>query len=220
MPPPPVDNGVFLRRSGGRDRCRMLERPPRQDREDEEEHENAGSPHETTHCFSAVFARFDPPDALDCRGRTRISLPGACLRSWHGLCFQMRQAIPKKAPACRPGKTPIRNKTSGRKAMANRYSRILQTVAVLVLVGFVISGKTTCSPGRQIDDASIKTAVKAKMAADVRLSTLTNIEVNSTNGVVTLSGQVENESDRAQAVRVARSVDGVVKVNNELQIKH
>jgi hyperosmotically inducible periplasmic protein len=103
--------------------------------------------------------------------------------------------------------------------MANRYSRILQTVAVLVLVGFVVSCKTTTSPGRQVDDAAIKTSVKAKMAADVRLSTLTNIEVNSTNGVVTLSGQVENESDRAQAMRVARSVDGVVKVNNELQIK-
>jgi len=104
--------------------------------------------------------------------------------------------------------------------MANRYSRILQTAAVLVLVGFVISCKTTSSPGRQIDDAAIKTSVKAKMAADVRLSTLTNIEVNSTNGVVTLAGQVENESDRAQAAMVARSVDGVVKVNNELQIKH
>jgi hyperosmotically inducible protein len=104
--------------------------------------------------------------------------------------------------------------------MANRYSRILQTVAVLVLVGFVVSCKTTSSAGRQVDDAAIKASVKAKMAADVRLSTLTNIEVNSTNGVVTLSGQVENESDRAQAVRVARSVDGVVKVNNELQIKH
>jgi hyperosmotically inducible protein len=103
--------------------------------------------------------------------------------------------------------------------MANRYSRVLQTVAVLVLVGFVISCKTTSSPGRQIDDAAIKTSVKAKMAADVRLSTLTNIEVNSTNGVVTLSGQVANESDRAQAAAVARSVDGVVKVNNELQIK-
>ena len=103
--------------------------------------------------------------------------------------------------------------------MANRYSRILQTVAVLVLVGFVISCKTTSSPGRQIDDAAIKTAVKAKMAADVRLSTLTNIEVNSTNGVVTLSGQVANESDRAQAAAVARTVDGVVKVNNELQVK-
>jgi hyperosmotically inducible protein len=103
--------------------------------------------------------------------------------------------------------------------MANRYSRILQTVAVLVLVAFVSGCKTTSSPGRQVDDAAIKTAVKAKMAADVRLSTLTNIEVNSTNGVVTLAGQVGSDSDRAQAAAVARSVDGVVKVNNELQVK-
>ena len=103
--------------------------------------------------------------------------------------------------------------------MANRYSRILQTVAVLVLVAFVAGCKTTSSPGRQVDDAAIKTAVKAKLVADVRLSTLTNIEVNSTNGVVTLAGQVRDEGDRAQAAAVARSVDGVVKVNNELQIK-
>jgi hyperosmotically inducible periplasmic protein len=103
--------------------------------------------------------------------------------------------------------------------MANRYSRILQTVAVLVLVAFVAGCKTTSSPGRQVDDAAIKTAVKAKLAADVKLSTLTNIDVNSTNGVVTLSGQVRDESDRLQAVAVARSVDGVVRVNNELQVK-
>ena len=103
--------------------------------------------------------------------------------------------------------------------MANRYSRILQTVAVLVLVAFVAGCKTTSSPGRQVDDAAIKTAVKAKLAADVKLSTLTNIDVNSTNGVVTLSGQVRDESDRVAAVAVARSVDGVVRVNNELQIK-
>jgi hyperosmotically inducible protein len=103
--------------------------------------------------------------------------------------------------------------------MANRYSRILQTVAVLVLVAFVAGCKTTTSPGRQVDDAAIKTAVKAKLAADVKLSTLTNIDVNSTNGVVTLSGQVRDESDRVAAVAVARSVDGVVRVNNELQVK-
>ena len=103
--------------------------------------------------------------------------------------------------------------------MATHFRRILQTVAVLTLVCFVASCKTTTSAGRQIDDAAIKASVKAKMAADVRLSTLTNIEVNSTNGVVTLAGQVENESDRAQAAAVARSVDGVVRVNNELQVK-
>ena len=103
--------------------------------------------------------------------------------------------------------------------MANRYSRILQTVAVLVLVAFVAGCKTTSSPGRQVDDAAIKTAVKAKLAADVKLSTLTNIDVNSTNGVVTLAGQVSNDEERALAASVARSVDGVVRVNNELQVK-
>jgi len=104
--------------------------------------------------------------------------------------------------------------------MSIRLRKILGTVAVLALVSFAAACKTTTSPGTQVDDAAIKASVKAKMAADVRLSTLTNIEVNSTNGVVTLAGQVESESDRAQAAAVARSVDGVVRVNNNLQVKN
>lgn len=105
--------------------------------------------------------------------------------------------------------------------MSKHFRRILQTVAVLALVSFVAAScKTTSSPGRQVDDAAIKASVKAKLAADVRLSTLTNIEVNSTNGVVTLAGQVNDESERAQAGMVARAVEGVVRVNNELQVKN
>src|SRR6266540_3271836 len=107
-----------------------------------------------------------------------------------------------------------------RKSMLNRFRRLLGTLAILVFVTAVSGCKTTSSPGRQIDDAGIKTAVKAKLAADVKLSTLTNIEVNSTNGVVTLAGQVNDESDRIQAERVTRTVDGVVRVNNELQVKN
>ena len=104
--------------------------------------------------------------------------------------------------------------------MLSRYRMLLRIAAVVALVSFVGACKTTTSPGRQIDDASIKTAVKAKLAADVKLSTLTNIEVNSTNGVVTLAGMVRDESDRIQAETVARSVDGVVRINNELQVKN
>jgi len=104
--------------------------------------------------------------------------------------------------------------------MLNRYGMLLRVAAVVALVGFLGACKTTSSPGRQVDDAAIKTAVKAKLAADVKLSTLTNIEVNSTNGIVTLAGQVRDESDRIQAETVARSVDGVVRVNNELQVKN
>ena len=103
--------------------------------------------------------------------------------------------------------------------MTNRFRIITNLVAILVISSFVGACKTTTSPGRQVDDAAIKTAVKAKMAADVKLSTLTNIDVNSTNGVVTLAGMVNDETEKIQAERVALSVDGVVRVHNELQVK-
>ncbi len=104
--------------------------------------------------------------------------------------------------------------------MAKQLHRLLGTLAILAFLTAVAGCKTTSSPHRQVDDAGIKAAVKAKLAADVKLSTLTNIEVNSTNGVVTLAGQVNDESDRIQAERVTRTVDGVVRVNNELQVKN
>lgn len=103
--------------------------------------------------------------------------------------------------------------------MVKRFRFLSGVAALVVLASFVAGCKTSTSAGTQIDDAAIKTSVKAKLAADVKLSTLTNIEVNSTNGVVTLAGQVDNPDQRQLAGMVARSVDGVVKVNNELQVK-
>ena len=98
--------------------------------------------------------------------------------------------------------------------------------ALALLLAFSVAGtvavggcRTTQSAGTQVDDAGIKIAVKAKLAKDVRFSTLTNIEVNSTNGIVTLAGQVKSNEDRVAAAEIARSVDGVVKVNNELQVE-
>ncbi len=103
--------------------------------------------------------------------------------------------------------------------MVNRFRTILATAAALAFISLAWGCKTTTSPGRQVDDAAIKTSVKAKLAADVKLSTLTNIEVNSTNGVVTLAGMVNTQEEKMMAGDVARGVDGVVRVNNELQVK-
>ena len=103
--------------------------------------------------------------------------------------------------------------------MLRRNLGICFAVAVIALGGLVAGCKTTTTAGTQVDDAAIKTKVKAKLAADVRLSTLTNIEVNSTNGVVTLAGQVHNPDERRLAAEVAGSVEGVVKINNELQVQ-
>ena len=103
--------------------------------------------------------------------------------------------------------------------MRSKFRVPTAAMALSVFLVAVWGCKTTTSAGRQVDDAGIKVAVKAKLATDVRLSTLTNIEVNSTNGVVTLSGEVHNIDEKRLAGDVARSVDGVVRVNNELQVK-
>lgn len=104
--------------------------------------------------------------------------------------------------------------------MVKRFRGLMGVAALVVLVSFVAGCvKSTTSAGRQVDDAAIKTSVKTKLAADVKLSTLTNIEVNSTNGVVTLAGQVDTADQKSMAADVARSVDGVVRVNNNLQVK-
>ncbi len=57
----------------------------------------------------------------------------------------------------------------------------------------------------------------SKLASDVRASSLTNIAVNTTNGVVSLAGQVERAKVKHSAETVAASLPGVVGVNKNLQ---
>ena len=102
--------------------------------------------------------------------------------------------------------------------MVNRFRGILGLAAAIVLVSFVTGCSTTKSPGTQIDDAAIKTAVKAKLTAE-RFSNIVNVDVNVTNGIVTLSGEVPNPQVAADAVAEARTVDGVKSVTNNLQVK-
>ena len=94
-------------------------------------------------------------------------------------------------------------------------------IAMATLTSFTMFAagcNTTQSPNRQVNDLQITTQVKAKLASDVRASSLTNIDVNTTNGVVTLAGQVESSEVKTKAERVAASVPGVVRVHNDLQV--
>lgn len=69
-----------------------------------------------------------------------------------------------------------------------------------------------------MDNAGLTAKVKSKLAADGKLSTLTNIDVDSNNGIVTLSGSVPSNEYKQMAARLAMQVDGVKRVENNLKI--
>lgn len=98
-------------------------------------------------------------------------------------------------------------------------SLTLGIVSVIALAVSLGACTTTQSPKRQIDDSAIHAAVKAKLTAD-RFSNIVNVDINVTNGVVTLAGEVPNAKVKAEAEHEARSTDGVVRVINNLQVKN
>ena len=99
-----------------------------------------------------------------------------------------------------------------------RLSGILGVAVLMAAVMAIGACTTTQSAGRQIDDNAIHTALKAKLTAD-RFSNIVNVDINVTNGVVTLAGEVPNVQVKAEAEKEAHTVDGVVRVINNLQVK-
>lgn len=69
-----------------------------------------------------------------------------------------------------------------------------------------------------IDDSMITTKVKAAIIAEPALSAV-DIKVNTTDGVVTLSGTITAPEKADRAIQLAHTVDGVKAINNELVVK-
>jgi hyperosmotically inducible periplasmic protein len=72
--------------------------------------------------------------------------------------------------------------------------------------------------GDVVDDATSTSKVKAKLLEDGVLKGL-GISVDTFEGQVTLTGAVPNEEQRGRAEAITRSVYGVKKVNNLLNIR-
>lgn len=72
--------------------------------------------------------------------------------------------------------------------------------------------------GKYVDDAWITAKVKALLVKDDGVKGL-EVKVETYKGNVQLSGWVSNPTQVAQAERIARSVEGVKSVKNDLQIK-
>jgi BON domain len=91
--------------------------------------------------------------------------------------------------------------------------------AFLLVAALPLACRPNQTVERQTDDAGIKTSIKAKLAADVRFSTLTAVSVDVTNGIVTLAGPVHSSEEKQKIEEVARAVKGVVGVTNNLQVE-
>lgn len=66
-------------------------------------------------------------------------------------------------------------------------------------------------------DAAITTSVRAKYYADDSVRSR-NIDVTTEDGVVTLRGTVDSEAAKDQAVKLAQSVEGVSRVDDQLRV--
>lgn len=88
---------------------------------------------------------------------------------------------------------------------------------ITVLPGCAVTrGQSTV--GAYIDDAAITTAVKAKFIEDKTVDTL-SIKVETLNGEVMLSGFAKNSTEKANAEALARDVNGVKRVKNEIVVR-
>lgn len=72
--------------------------------------------------------------------------------------------------------------------------------------------------GEKLNDATITSEVKLKLAGD-DLTDALDIDVDTKNGVVTLTGNVSSQAEVDRAIQIARSVEDVTNVQSNLKIQ-
>ena len=74
--------------------------------------------------------------------------------------------------------------------------------------------QAVAAAGGEISDASITAKVKAQLAADQQIKA-GDLDVDTENGVVSLTGKVSSPQARVRAIEIARKTDGVKDVEAE-----
>jgi osmotically-inducible protein OsmY len=98
-----------------------------------------------------------------------------------------------------------------------RFSAFLMAVLLMSVLGCA-STPTQEGTGEYVDDTVITTKVKAALFNEPALKSL-EINVETFKGVVQLSGFVSSQANITRAVQVARGVNGVSSVRNDMRLK-
>lgn len=98
-------------------------------------------------------------------------------------------------------------------------------VALLALGGAAATFSSGCagtatreSTGEYIDDASITTKVKAAFVKDPMVKAM-QVNVDTFKGTVQLSGFVDTAEQKSRAEEIARGINGVANVKNNITVK-
>ena len=91
------------------------------------------------------------------------------------------------------------------------------TVAIIMMSGCnVFRGEST--PGQYVDDVAITANVKSKLLDSKQVDGL-DVNVDSTNGNVKLTGWASSAAEAKKAGELARTVEHVKSVDNQLKVK-
>lgn len=98
-----------------------------------------------------------------------------------------------------------------------KYAAAAVLAAGLAMSGCnVMRGQSTA--GEYVDDVAITAQVKAKLLDAKEVEGL-DVNVDSTNGRVKLTGWADSATEASAAGNLAREVKGVKSVDNQLQVK-
>jgi hyperosmotically inducible protein len=96
------------------------------------------------------------------------------------------------------------------------------TLAILAAMPIALAGcnvmRGESTPSEYIDDVSLTTQIKGKMADDPAVDAL-DVNVDVKNGKVTLTGLASTAAEKSSATLIARDVRGVKSVDNQIDIK-
>ena len=100
--------------------------------------------------------------------------------------------------------------------MIQGFKKLTAALALVLLIAGcqAMTGETA---GQNIDDGTLTTYVKTALAGE-RLNTLSRVGVETNNGIVVLTGEVETANEKSRAGTVASQVKGVKGVTNNLQV--
>lgn len=94
----------------------------------------------------------------------------------------------------------------------------LTLVAPLASVACGGAATTRANVSGPVDDGTITARVKTALLNEKQMDP-THIDVQTANGVVTLTGTVKNKESEAKAIAVARGIRGVTDVKSSLRVE-